>query len=219
MSHTKIEKKEASDKQNKIINKSGLSVIDKEKERMHQVRFFYIWLICLGLLITGICVLVHGTEARTITMSDWEMTIDVYAGNGHTYCILGEKQNASDGVDQYDVPEHPFEPPGRAFVFIKQPSFPEPHDALWMEYRHLHGLWRVWNLTLFYVPMYGEGCDVSIQWDITQVFSSRYQTVILWNNGYAANMKTETSYAFYSLPYQMTYMKICCFTRVCCWLD
>ena len=50
----------AEEEQNKIINEIGtLDVIDMEKERMRQVRFFYIWLIGLGLLITGVCVLVH----------------------------------------------------------------------------------------------------------------------------------------------------------------
>ena len=210
MSYREQENQEAILKQNKIINESSLSVIDLEKERMRQVRFFYVWLITLGLLITGVCVLVHGTEARAVIMSDWQMTIDVYAEGGHTYCIMGEKMDASDGVDQYDIPHPPFQPPGRAFVFIKQPSFPVPHNKLWMEYRHLHGLWRVWNLTLFYVPMDEEGTNVSLQWDTGQVLFSGYRNVILWNNGYAADMKTENSYIFYSLPYQTTSMKIYC---------
>jgi hypothetical protein len=49
------------EEQNKIINELGsLSVIDMEKERRKQVRFFYIWLIGIGLLITGVCFFVHG---------------------------------------------------------------------------------------------------------------------------------------------------------------
>lgn len=60
MSYTKKEKNDVIEDQNKVINELGLSVIDMEKERMLQVRFFYIWLIALGLLITGICFFVHG---------------------------------------------------------------------------------------------------------------------------------------------------------------
>ena len=60
MGYTDGEKKEALDEQNRIINETGLSVIDMEKERMRQAVFFYVWLILLGLLITGFCVFVHG---------------------------------------------------------------------------------------------------------------------------------------------------------------
>jgi len=60
MSYTNEEKKEALVEQNAIINKSGLHVIDMEKERLRQIRFFYVWLIAIGLLIVGVCVCIYG---------------------------------------------------------------------------------------------------------------------------------------------------------------
>lgn len=60
MTYNEAEKKKVLDEQNQIINDSSLSVIDMEKERTRQIRFFYVWLILLGLLITGVCVFVHG---------------------------------------------------------------------------------------------------------------------------------------------------------------
>ena len=60
MTYNEAEKKKVLDEQNQIINDSSLSVIDMEKERMRQAVFFYVWLILLGLLITGVCVFVHG---------------------------------------------------------------------------------------------------------------------------------------------------------------
>jgi len=211
MSYTKEEKQEPLDEQNQIINETGLSVIDMEKERMCQAMFFYVWLVVLGLLITGVCFFVHGVDAKLCVVSpDWEMCINAHAEEGNTYCIIGEKLLASDGVDGFDVPHPPFEPPGRCFVYIKQPSFPNPHKSLWMEYRHSHGLWRVWNLTCFYVPYFEDVTYVTLDWNISQAVSSGYLNVILWNNGYAADMKTTGSYVFYSPSYQMTHMKIYC---------
>jgi len=60
MTYNEAEMKKVLDEQNQIINDSSLSVIDMEKERMRQAVFFYVWLIRLGLLITGVCVFVHG---------------------------------------------------------------------------------------------------------------------------------------------------------------
>lgn len=60
MTYNEADKKKVLDEQNQIINDSSLSVIDMEKERMRQAVFFYVWLILLGLLITGVCVFVHG---------------------------------------------------------------------------------------------------------------------------------------------------------------
>lgn len=140
---------------------------------------------------------------------DWQLRIDVYAG-GHTYCIIGEKSNASDGIDSYDIPHPPLQPPGRAFVFIKQPSFPLPHNKLWMEWRHYTNDYRVWNLTTYYYPMGEQGSDILIQWNISQFVSSGYRAINLIYNGQIINMLTTNSFSFYSQPYQMTYMKIVC---------
>lgn len=174
-----------------------------------------VFFVVLGLVSLG--TFVTCTSARVMQYApfdhkvsgEWNVTIDVYAG-GHTYCIIGEKQYASDGVDGFDVPLPPFEPPGRCFVFIKQPLFPLPHNSLWMEWRSLNGVCRVWNLSLFYIPMGGAGADVSICWDMAKVCSSGYPFFVLWNNGVTVNMRSVSSYSFYSGAYQMTNMKIFC---------
>ena len=150
------------------------------------------------------------SEATNVSRdAEWQTRLDVYAG-GHTYCVIGERKDAFDGVDVFDVPCPPFEPRGRCFVYIKQPSFPQPHNKLWMEWRMSHGLLRVWNLTLLYVPMNNEGHDVSIQWDTSMVRSSGYGVFRLIYDGHFINMKTSSSFSFYSGPYQMTSMRVVC---------
>lgn len=151
----------------------------------------------------------QSSSLQVKTNGDWEATIDVYA-DGHTYCIIGEKQGASDGVDSYDVPHPPFMPPGRAFVFIKQPSFQDPYKNLWMEWRHYTHTGIIWNLTTFYYPMDDEGSDVLIQWTPAQFSASGYGSVVLCHGNQHVNMLTCSSYSFYSEPFQMTSMKIYC---------
>jgi hypothetical protein len=171
---------------------------------------FYSILI-LGLIITGFNFLVHGVESRLCSITpDWELRIDAHAEGGNTYCIIGEKLLASDGVDQFDVPHPPFQPEGRCFVYIHQASFPNPYKSLWMEYRHLHGLWRVWNLSCFYVPWNEEGVNVELEWGVSQVLSSGYKNVILVDGNNIIDMKTVSSYTFYSLGYETTHMKLYC---------
>ena len=139
----------------------------------------------------------------------WEATITVYA-DGQTYCKIGEKSNASDSVDSFDVPHPPFYPPGRAFVFIKQPSFPNPYKNLWMEYRHYTHASVIWNLTTYYLPFDEGGAEVLIQWASSEFLASGYTSVVLRHGAQSVNMLSCSSYSFHSEPYQMTYMKIYC---------
>jgi hypothetical protein len=159
----------------------------------------------VGLMLVLSCFVVSARPQSRVV--DWQLTIDVYAG-GHTYCIIGEKSNASDGVDVFDVPHPPFQPPGRAFVFIRQPSFPELYTRLWMEYRHLTGVCRVWNLSLFYVPMERSNAVVTIQWDCNQACSSGYVFMILIDGCHVTDMKICSSYSFVSSDYHLTSMRI-----------
>ncbi len=153
------------------------------------------------------CILLLPVSSCRVNQSDWQATIDVYA-EGHTYCIIGEKTTASDGIDGYDVPHPPFQPPGRAFVFIRQPSFPNPYKNIWMEYRRHTTNFRVWNLTTYYVPMDEEGTTVLLQWNISQLTLSGYKKISLVFDGQTINMFTTDHFSFYSGPYQMTNMKI-----------
>jgi len=57
MSYTEEEKKKAVDALNKVINENGGLKI-KDFGRYHIP--LYVYLIAIGLLITGVCVLVHG---------------------------------------------------------------------------------------------------------------------------------------------------------------
>lgn len=136
---------------------------------------------------------------------DWSIRIDAYA-DGHTYCIIGEKDAALDGVDQYDVPEPPFEPPGRAFIFLSEQSFPDPHNRLWYEFKKYSDTHKEWNLTTFYIPMDNQGINVTLTWNHTE---TEYNSILIYRDGVVvADMLTNDSLVFWSDPYQMTHFII-----------
>jgi hypothetical protein len=56
MSYTKEDKQEALDMLNKAIGESDIDVVDNNRRSVP----LYVYLIAIGLLITGVCVLVHG---------------------------------------------------------------------------------------------------------------------------------------------------------------
>jgi len=206
MSYTEREKQEVICTPDKVINRSS-----HPKKRIP----FYVWgLIILGVLIIGVSVLMTTTEARTMRPSDWSLRIDCYAGGGHTYCIMGENSNASDGIDVFDVPHHPFEPAGRAFIFFHHPEYPNPYNYIWMEYQyHEHVLTdkcTPWYLTTFFLPMTGGGSVVQLQWNSSNLFRSGYNHVVLYYNGYLVDMKTTGSYSFYSPPYVLCRLLVIC---------
>jgi hypothetical protein len=149
--------------------------------------------------------------AASVTAREWTLRIDAKAGDGHTYCLVGEKKDASDGIDQYDVPHPPFFPPGRAFIFCSEPSFPSPYENVWMEWKHYPGTQKEFNLTTFYYPNGNEGTLVTFSWSPLILRSSEYRHVYLTLNGVTLlDMMKSSIYTFWNDPWQFTQFKILC---------
>jgi hypothetical protein len=132
---------------------------------------------------------------------DWRLNINAMTGGTHTYCILGERQDASDGIDQYDVPHPPFFPPGRCFIYLKEKSFQAPYKNLWYEYKH-HSDSKIFNLSCFWYPWDDEGVLVTLDWKPESFMNSGYTSVVLQPMG--LNMLKERYCVFWSEPYQTT---------------
>jgi len=138
---------------------------------------------------------------------DWQTTIMTKTGGTKAFCILGEKQNASDGIDQYDVPHPPFFPPGRCFIYLKEKSFMSPYKNLWYEYKH-HSNSKVFNLSCFWYPLDDEGALVTLDWKPESFINSGYTSVVLQPVG--LNMLLVRHCVFWSEPYQTAQMQIIC---------
>lgn len=59
MSYTSEEKKKALDEQNKVINESGLVVVDMEKEHCG-ILFWFAVLVSIGICCVAFCIVVYG---------------------------------------------------------------------------------------------------------------------------------------------------------------
>ena len=144
--------------------------------------------------------------------TNWQVQINCSAGGGNTYCIMGEKWNASDGVDMFDVPHPPFEPPGRAFIYFSHPAFPVLYQNIWMEYQHHSSNALddsvVWNLTTYYIPMDGQGGLVQLQWSSSSFLSTGYHDVYLCFDGAWVDMKTISSFSFFSPAYARCHLLV-----------
>jgi hypothetical protein len=139
-----------------------------------------------------------------VQAGDWKNCITT---DTHTWCIIGEKQNASDGIDQYDAPHPPFFPPGRCFVFLKEESFEAPYYNLIIEYKQ-HAQSKVFNLSCFWYPMWTGGSKILLNWDSDCFARIGYKTITLQPIG--INMLKEHGFMFWSEAYQMTYFQVIC---------
>ena len=167
----------------------------------------------IGLLL-GIILLIMpvtaGVTTKRLNATEWNLCINANAGGGITYCYIGEKTNALDGLDQYDVCHPPFFPPGRAFIFCQETSFPEPYTNLLYEYKH-HSGYKVFNFTSFYYPSGATGAYITLSWARQTLQSSGYRYVYLMLNGQIIlDMKNIETYIFWSNPYQFLQFKITC---------
>lgn len=136
---------------------------------------------------------------------DWQNTIMTKTGGTKAFCIVGENAHALDGVDSLDVPHPPFYPPGRCFIYLKEPGFPQPYNHLWYEYKQ-HSSSKVFNLSCFWYPWDEEGTFVTLDWKPEPMMNSGYNTITLMPIG--IDMLQERHYTFYSEPYQTTNLQI-----------
>ncbi len=129
----------------------------------------------------------------------WNVTLEFNEPGGvYDDAFFGEKTDASDGVDIYDVLKLPysFTPYIRAWFASGLPS---PYDQLWHEYKHYPGTSKQWNLTVQWVPTdYTTPTTVTISWNPSEVDNSEYITVKLYSSTgvQLKNMLTESSYSF-----------------------
>ena len=112
----------------------------------------------------------------------WDVTLDFNEpGGAYDNAIFGEKTDASDGLDSYDVPKSipSFPPYIRAWF---PTNFPDPHDELWEEYKHYPDDYKTWNLTIQWVPSdYSSPTTVTISWDNDSFTDSDYVYVSLFS--------------------------------------
>jgi len=143
---------------------------------------------------------------------NWNVTLEFNeSGGAYDTAFFGEKTDASDGQDSYDVPKSPpgFPPYIRACF---KTNFPDPYDELWEEYKHYPDTSKQWNLSIQWVPSdYETPTTITISWNKSKVDESEYNVVKLCNSTgvQLKNMLTESSYSVYcpAVTPQIFYIK------------
>ena len=133
----------------------------------------------------------------------WDATLNfIETGDNIDSAIFGEAPDANDGppVDAYDMmmpPPPPMPPYIRAWF---DDGLPEPYNMLWEDYRHYPDTYKIWNLSVQWVPDdYTSPTDITISWDIDEIDDSEYTDVVLYDvtgGTVVADMLVDTDYTF-----------------------
>jgi len=148
-------------------------------------------------------------SVSVVEAGDWQSKI---VSDTRTWCIIGEKSDASDGVDQYDAPHPPFFPPGRCFLYLSEPGFPAPYYNLIMEFKQHEGS-KVFNLSCFWFPMWSGGAWVTLVWKPESFARSGYDSVVLSPVG--VDMLLKSQFRFWSGAYETRTFQIVCQEPTC----
>ena len=132
---------------------------------------------------------------------EWELKLDFdESGGANDWVVFGEASDANDGppVDSYDEPK----PPTPMSPYIRawfDDSLPVPYDAMMKDYRKYPDTYKVWNLSVQWVPSdYVTSASIIISWNTSIVEDSEYTTVFLYDDegNLLKDMYTQNSYTF-----------------------
>lgn len=137
---------------------------------------------------------------------EWDIHLaGVETGGKTDYVIFGEHPDASDLVDQYDIPKPPPPPHGYIRIWLSNDKLPYPYDTCWFEYRKSPNTVNQWKLCVQWVPQSGyDETEITLTWDIPDTY---YHFVLLDT----VNMKETTSYTFTCPAYTVQSFDITCF--------
>ena len=143
---------------------------------------------------------INNTKASENTM-EWQVKLEITESNGtKDTVVFGEKNNASDGKDQYDEPKPPTPqiPYTRAWF---NTDLEEPYKTLWYDYRTLSEDYKLWNLTIICVSENSSKTNIIISWKTSEVLASGYDLIYLYTPD-IVDMKTNNNYQFTSSNYE-----------------
>jgi PKD repeat protein len=131
----------------------------------------------------------------------WECILYCNETSGRIDSVtIGEAPDANDGspADDFDVvkPPTPITPYVRAYL---SDNLPSPYNTLWEDFRQYPDTYKVWNLSIQWVPTDSTSpSDIIIRWNPTLIDDSEYTTMYLCTNAGTPlkNMRTENSYTF-----------------------
>jgi len=131
----------------------------------------------------------------------WSVTIHVREESGISgnTIIIGKASNASDGLDQYDLPEPPFPPQYPYLRSWLQTSFAVPFNNLLQEYKASSTIHAIWNLSCVWMAASENQSTTFIQisWKSDEINATHFDSFLLYqNNTVVADLLALSSYSF-----------------------
>jgi len=159
-------------------------------------------IVVFGILLLSTTAIIR-TEMNTEAADDveWEVRLDFNEPDGaYAYAVFGEAPDANDGppVDSYDEPK----PPAPMTPYIQtwfNDNLSEPYNLLLKDYRRYPDTYKIWNLSIQWVPSdYVTSTSIIISWNISEIEDIEYTSVILYNRerNPLTDMITQNSYSF-----------------------
>jgi hypothetical protein len=145
----------------------------------------------------------------------WNVTLNfTVPGIAYDYTEFGEATDANDGppVDCYDI----MKPPAPIPPFIRawfNDNLPYPYNTLLMDCRHYPALYKVWDLTVQWVPSSGSSpTTVTMSWGSSEINTTEYVSITLCTTGGAPlkNMLLYNTYSFICPAFIPQTFKIIC---------
>jgi hypothetical protein len=133
-------------------------------------------------------------------INPWNLTLHLSETSGTGYTLVfGVKPDASNGQDQYDIPEPPAPPQFPYILAWFATPFSRPFDRLQQEYKQYPSSRSMWNLSVLWVAQPGNTSPptISITWDPQSVGARDHVSLLLYENStVVADMLTDYSYSF-----------------------
>ena len=131
----------------------------------------------------------------------WDVALNFNEpGGAYDYTIFGEAPDANDGppADAYDTVKPPPPMPSYIRTWFND-NIPSPYNKLWKDYRHYPATYKVWNLSVQWVPEDSESpTTTTMSWSPNEINTSDYVSILLCTNGGTPlrNMLLYSSYSF-----------------------
>lgn len=155
---------------------------------------------------------------QTVTVvqySSWDVLLNVTEQSeiyGDTV-IFGEKSDASDGQDSFDVPKPDIPPAPYIYAWLDA-GLSEPYNRLWEDYRQYPDIIKIWDLYIecnTTIPPLGT-INLILSWNTTDTNMVEYDYIGLYESDILlADMKTVDTYMFTAEFDNVYHFQIKCF--------
>ena len=190
-------------------------MIQKGKNQIISFTFFIMVLFSVLFSVQQIDIEAHIVTAEAAESTcDWNATLTMSGSDGTGFKLeFGESVNASNGFDELDMPIPPSPPviPHINARFLT--SFDPPYAELYKEVKVFPDTNKTWNFSVIWFAGPGNTSTVviTIQWEISDLDQSEYDTILLLkNNTIVKDMLNSETYSYDTVSNEPSFFSIVC---------